>query len=181
MTQTKDVNFLLLQSCSTEISLLFINVAHFHIYSSQMVGQVYLKMQVHLAHSDPANGYVNNSFTSPPHFWKSFLAKTPLAAMQNATGKLLAAAWGFLQAVHWGTLVRKCCRTEQQCPTCISHPLLWPAWWGGQVYLSASFGTLRKNFLIPHHCWKVDVNGSKAFLGHQFKPGEGSQTIVDLQ
>ena len=129
----------------------------------------------------PSEWICNNSFTIPPHFWKSFLAKTPLAAMQNATGKLLAVAWGFPWAVHWGTLVRKCCRTEQQCPTCISHPLLWPAWWGGQVYLSAGFGTLRKNFLISHHFWKVDVNGSKAFLGHQFKPGEGSQTIVDLQ
>lgn len=49
-----------------------------YIYSSQTVGRVYLKMQVHLAHLDLANGYVTTAsqfhYISENHFWPRHLS-----------------------------------------------------------------------------------------------------------
>lgn len=129
-----------------------------YIYSPS---QMYPKMQVHLVrsvHSDPANVTASQLHHSPE---KSLLAKP---AMEITTGKLPAASQGSLWAEgRW--LGNGAAQRDSAQPA----PGLCPAGWGAHGHLSASLGTLKSKTLVPHH---GDVNRSKAFLDHQFKPGE---------
>lgn len=96
-----------------------------YIYSPS---QVHPKMQVHLAHSDPAKAtasqlhYIPEKITSGQasngnNIWQTLCSVTRLPAGLR-------------------TMARRWCCTKGQCPT----------GWGAHDHLSASLGTLEQNF-----------------------------------
>lgn len=131
--QSKDVNFLLTQ-LSRNISAV---CKHFPFLYTYSPSQVHPKMQVHLAHSNPANVTSSQLHYIPE---KSLLAKP---AIEITTGKLCSIT---RPPVGLRMMVRSWCCTERQSPI---HPRAVPSRVGSPLPPFSPFGHLTEQNWNP--------------------------------